>query len=1362
MNELNCPSDATPPHPLRSRFVVVTTMESLPALESKYPLVSLSLQVESHLTSEILLRSVYDSLSSLLGHLPSHTSLRFPVSFFDPISSSSVMTSPCILLPEGAIFDTQSAVNLHDYLRRSGTDTVSDPRGPKPVDLASLGIIPHVSLKRDIFEFAIQLTGKIASKQRDGCTISDLKRETTTHLTAAISRHADLTSPAVLQQLKSVFPDAALSAEADATQMVESIVSSLIADLLDPSPSTRLRSLFNSSLLHSFMEVQTFLANYRKISTSQVNDPERHQSPHLGFFALHCSGKKNTERVDTEDGQPQENDAAMNLIHTNERFGRMQILGAYVSELANCFEVDTSSGPPPVIPLDTIICLQKLPVLSQHVGWERIDEPTKTSPHERNSPLANNLKPPHLGLQDGTFSSEGIGSGLHNVVLGTSSYDAATGEFSDHVAPITPFSTRGGFTRSGTSPTRTQNVSAVVGASSSPLSSAAPKVASQYRRKFFITAIVERPTASFSSSTPSRNHPAPHHATEPNSFLRPFADGTLSISNPGIVALSSFLKGNSLASNLTSSISPHCTREDDAQISKYLLNIESSIATPPILSSSQKKTAIAHSDTSHLSLMLYCGLLRNTIYLLGREYSPRLKTTLPPITRPSTIDRPSSLREAATTSSPLADGPTTDALPQTTSRALDYPSQDAVGDVSAPLNSQQPTISDDDDGDPSSYYDKLRAQYEKNKQLVIINTAPTATPPSAPQKKSISKSLFQRKYYTKPVDGTFVAMRSHNKDTAVEPHILQRPKKSHIKELEDAGFIPSLPTGDNDCELGQSATDEQTVKKPQWLPRPPHCQVYHVNNTHVLNMKTTTLKLDLSTLQALKQKEEISTARHSKSKKSPRFGQTLYTPHKQDDMVADAITKRSNHAYPSADPSSWRTLIHPPNHESQKPMTDQEERRRNLAKMLLAKQQLMCNRLSDSEEPVIPFTAEEELMEREKFSKKLGMTQEQQNVAIGSQFAVEMFLGDETYWRDLKYSKDSDAMVERHRQWRSRLASNKQQEHTLSLLSPAQTSGRFGTSASILTMPEDKDEDQLFDRWKVFTVASGRLEPQHQHSELPLDDLRKRIELDEHNKKAARLGKETDLKRLLGESVNLDLFLGEKPSTPIPLPRKSQPTLGDFITGVASSPISARIGHVDHSISTKDSRPTYETHPISASTHQVPRWLKPDHAPMPDDFEAIANNTASKTTASLFLPNSTQTSRSKIEQPPSHLQPFDSLTGVSPSTQGFGSSIRHFHNTKPEDWSPTDIASAGDAFRSARSKQHSISAPSSDKTRKDCIIPQLCGDVIENSKKISQMKRRIFAKNYKQVLDSSAPDFTQKRAKEQLEKEIVAEALSYT
>ena len=175
----------------------------------------------------------------------------------------------------------------------------------------------------------------------------------------------------------------------------------------------------------------------------------------------------------------------------------------------------------------------------------------------------------------------------------------------------------------------------------------------------------------------------------------------------------------------------------------------------------------------------------------------------------------------------------------------------------------------------------------------------------------------------------------------------------------------------------------------------------------------------------------------------------------------------------------------------------------------------------------------------------------------------------------------------------------------------------------------------------------------------------------------------------------------------------------------------------------------------------------------------------STTTASLFIPKGGRPSSSsgyaRPPTPPAHLAPFDSLAPPPTTTTGreLGQSVRPYHNTKPVDWSPTDIASAGNVFRSARSKQHANTTMTSPREHsahnkiasvvrgeKGSNINNSAhlggGDVIENNKKISQMKRRVFAKNYNQVLNASAPDFTQQRAKNQLDKEITAEALSYT
>eukprot|EP00657_Telonema_sp_P-1_P005750 TRINITY_DN23371_c0_g1_i2.p1 TRINITY_DN23371_c0_g1~~TRINITY_DN23371_c0_g1_i2.p1 ORF type:complete len:157 (+),score=30.47 TRINITY_DN23371_c0_g1_i2:61-531(+) len=151
-------------------------------------------------------------------------------------------------------------------------------------------------------------------------------------------------------------------------------------------------------------------------------------------------------------------------------------------------------------------------------------------------------------------------------------------------------------------------------------------------------------------------------------------------------------------------------------------------------------------------------------------------------------------------------------------------------------------------------------------------------------------------------------------------------------------------------------------------------------------------------------------------------------------------------------------------------------------------------------------------------------------------------------------------------------------------------------------------------------------------------------------------------------------------------------------------------------------------------------------------------------------PRSTQSRSSAASDVYKRQLPTTAISG-----RELGQSVRPYHNTKPVDWSPTDVASAGNVFRSARSKQHA-NTTSRDHSAQNKIASAARGkglnnnnsahlgggDVIENNKKISQMKRRVFAKNYNQVLNASAPDFTQQRAKNQLDKEITAEALSYT
>lgn len=373
-----------------------------------------------------------------------------------------------------------------------------------------------------------------------------------------------------------------------------------------------------------------------------------------------------------------------------------------------------------------------------------------------------------------------------------------------------------------------------------------------------------------------------------------------------------------------------------------------------------------------------------------------------------------------------------------------------------------------------------------------------------------------------------------------------------------------------------------------------------------------------------------------------------------------------------------------------------------------------------------------------------------------------------------------------------------------------------------MTRPDDKDENQLFDRWKVFTVASGSgWEVGVEGSELPVSDLKKRMHVEEHSKRAERLGKETDLRRRLGNSVDVGLLLGDyEVASPISKSKETSPattTLADYMLGGGER---TRPGPANQSVAPTQ---TMETTTIAPNTprftpmapprsttrqprdstchgsaqtplsvpSRVPHWLKSENAPMPEEQDHTSSQQPlsfsraphSTTTASLFIPKGGGPSsasgkhHNRPPSPPAHLAPFDSLAPPTTAVSGreLGESVRPYHNTKPVDWSPTDVASAGNVFRSARSKQHANTTSPRDSSSQNKIasiargkfvsnnsVHLGGGDVIENNKKISQMKRRVFAKNYNQVLNASAPDFTQQRAKNQLDKEITAEALSYT
>eukprot|EP00658_Telonema_sp_P-2_P075692 TRINITY_DN6536_c0_g1_i1.p1 TRINITY_DN6536_c0_g1~~TRINITY_DN6536_c0_g1_i1.p1 ORF type:complete len:1030 (-),score=199.52 TRINITY_DN6536_c0_g1_i1:34-3123(-) len=957
-----------------------------------------------------------------------------------------------------------------------------------------------------------------------------------------------------------------------------------------------------------------------------------------------------------------------------------------------------------------------------------------------------------------------------------------------------------------------------------------PVVASQYRRKFFITAVVERVAV---STSPTRNqhsgggggfrHNNHNHTSSSLPFLDQYLKGALPIT-PSTMALLQQHSTSSDATTTTQStittitsisalISDICQGNKDdgadtATVDEYLLNIE--VAAAHALSTIPRPPTAPHmhaigqaSDPSYLALRLYRGLQRNVLRQMtfendnntavqGGDISPIVAdSSAAAVVTSSTMHPPSpilagddddeTIEEVTTPHQPdsqqqqVVDDDEDNVMvadrresfievekmvqkeeedcvtPPHLVVALNNISIDNGSDMGVIITSSsnsnhqnhncpQDTATyeeegnndsideeNDDDDDPSSYYDKLREKYEASKKLITLNTSTTTNNTTTtnnlnkPLKPSISKAIYQRKFFSKPMDGTFVSQRTHNKDVAVEAHVLQRPKKFHVKELEDAGFIPSLPTQENpqndqqgpmqhhddgfdgDDDGGSSSSTPAGVRlsfhsstkpvKPQWLPRPPHCQVYQVNRSHPCDINATTLKLESVSLQTLKEKDKTRVARHEANIKhngaqiTARITNGLYIPRKPEDIVSDTIAARSNnpqqHVASSTstsnnngggdsidNSSSWRNLLYPHTHESQAPLSDQEERRRNLAHMLIKKRDLLCNALID-QEAVIPFTQEEEFIEREKYAKHLGMTQEQQSVVTGSKMAVELFLGDETYWRDLKYSKDSEALLERHRKWRSGTKGGQliaQMNKTAGVATPAVApGGRFGASAAALTKPDDKDENQLFDRWKVFTVASGSGGAIGvEGSELPVSELKKRMHVEEHAKRAERLGKETDLRRRLGNSVDVGLLLGDYETTtptspriqcnsskskePVATTTTTTTTLAHYMlggggrtrTGTANNnqqpndvpPQTADTTTTSNMARFTPMAPPQSTYHGSAQTpvsapSRVPHWLKPENAPMPEEHDHHTSSqqqlhssraTHSTTTASLFIP----------------------------------------------------------------------------------------------------------------------------------------------